>query len=71
MKKKDQQTKEQVDAPKIHDVSSIDDLIEMTNEHLKDTLFIEGFLPDKKDIKRCYRSNFSLKTRKEAEELMR
>ncbi|MEI6672036.1 MAG: hypothetical protein WCL02_01400 [bacterium] len=44
---------------------------EETKDQLQDTLYIADniFIPEKKDIKRCYRTNFTLKTQKETKRL--
>lgn len=51
----------------------IEDVVETTNAHLTDSIYIwdGAFLPDKKDIGRCYRPDFSLKTNKEVNELIK
>lgn len=53
-------------------VTTVEELVAQTNDQLDDALFIaeDIHIPEKKDIKRCYRTDFELKTNKEAKELM-
>ncbi|MEI7557604.1 MAG: hypothetical protein WCJ45_01860 [bacterium] len=55
----------------ISGINTVRELIRATNSQLEDTLYIadEVFIPAKKNIARCYRSDFTLKTKKEAEAL--
>lgn len=54
-------------------ITTVEELIEKTNEQLDDALFIaeDVHIPEKKDIKRCYRANFELKTNKEAKKIVK
>lgn len=53
-------------------IRSVRELINLTNTQLDDALYIteDIFIPQKKDIKRCYRTDFELKTQKEAKKIM-
>ena len=54
-----------------YDGKTIKKIIDDTNENLHDSMYIweHIFLQDKKSIGRCYRTDFSLKTRKEVQKL--
>lgn len=56
---------------KAYTINNVQELIRITNFQLEDILYISDnvFIPEKKAIGRCYRSEFTLKTQKEAEEL--
>lgn len=71
MEEKAQKGQEVVDATKAYHIKNIQELIKMTNSQLEDTLYIADdiFLPGQKNIGRCYRSDFMLKTQKEVQEL--
>jgi len=51
----------------------VQELITVTNEQLDDILYIADdiFIPEKKNIGRCYRSDFELKTKDEAQKLVK
>ena len=51
----------------------MDEVITITNNQLEDILYIADdiFIPEKKNIARCYRSDFTLKSKKEAKELVK
>lgn len=54
-------------------VSNVQELMVVTNDQLEDILFIseEVHIPEKKNIRRCYRSDFELKTKEEVKELVK
>lgn len=58
---------------KAHTFTTVEELITITNEELDDTLYIADdiFIPEKKNIWRCYWTDFSLKTLKEAYDLVK
>ena len=64
---------ELVDSAKAYKINNVDELIKVTNAQLEDTLYIADniFIPGQKNIGRCYRSDFTLKTQKEAKELFK
>ena len=49
-------------------ISTVDSLISITNTQLEEIMYI-SCVPEKKDARHCYRSDFSLKTKEEAIEL--
>lgn len=53
-------------------IQNIEELIAMTNTQLEETMYIADdiFVPNKNNIHRCYRSDFTLKTEKEAKALL-
>jgi len=57
-------------------ITSVAQLIQLNNDEtsdkLQDTLYIadDVFMPQKKNVGRCYRSDFTLKTKQEAEKLV-
>jgi len=54
-------------------VCTVEKLIAKTNNQLGDALYIaeDIFIPQKKDIKRCYRTDFELKTKEEAKKIIK
>lgn len=46
-------------------ITTVDSLISLTNTQLEELMYI-SFVPEKKDARHCYRSDFTLKTQKEA-----
>ncbi len=54
-------------------ITNTEELIAITNNQIGDILYISEkiFISETKDIKHIYRSDFALKTKKEAEELVR
>ncbi len=58
---------------KAYHITNVEELIAVTNDQLEDILYIadDVFIPEKKNIGRCYRSDFKLKTKAEAKELIR
>jgi len=58
---------------KAYHISSVEELIAVTNDQLEDTLYIADgvIIPDKRDISRCYRSDFTLKTKQEAKKIIK
>lgn len=54
---------------KAYHFTNVDEVINVTNDQLEDTFYIADdiFVPEKKNIARCYRSDFKLKTREEAQ----
>jgi len=58
---------------KAYHISNVEELIAVTNNQLEDTLYIADgvIIPDKKDISRCYRSDFTLKTKEEAKKIIK
>lgn len=67
---------EEVQDTKVLHIMSVQELIKINNDEtkdqLQDTLYIADNIsvPEKKDIKRCYWTNFTLKTQKEAQKLV-
>lgn len=57
----------------INHVLTVEDLVVKTNSQLDDALYIANnvFIPEKKDIRRCYRTDFQLKTKGEAEQIVK
>jgi hypothetical protein len=63
-----------------HTFNNVGEIIDFTNDTLGDNMYIgekddqlpesKSFMPEKKDIGRCYWTDFTLKTKKEAEKLM-
>ncbi len=58
---------------KTNTVVSTEEIITVTNDQVGDVLYISEkiHMPETKDIKRVYRSDFELKSRKDAEELVK
>lgn len=56
---------------KAYDVKTVKDISTDTNENLHDSMYIweHIFLQDKKSIGRCYRPDFSLKSREEVQKI--
>lgn len=67
------QNKEEQDT-KVHAFTNVGEIIGFTNDNLGDTMYIgerDGqFIPEKKNIGRCYRTDFTLKTKKEAQKIL-
>lgn len=73
MKKEEIVLQKPSDTTKAHSFTNIGELIKVTNEELEDTLYIaeDTHIPEKKDIARCYRSDFELKTKEEVKILVK
>ncbi|MCX6823953.1 MAG: hypothetical protein NT085_02405 [candidate division SR1 bacterium] len=61
-----------------HAFTNVGDIIDFTNDNLGETIYIgardtvekKSFIPEKKDIGRMYWTDFTLKTKKEAQKLI-
>ncbi|MEI6774344.1 MAG: hypothetical protein WCL18_06225 [bacterium] len=70
---KKQKVSQKLSETKTYHITNVEELIAVTNDQLEDTLYIADgvIIPDKKDISRCYRSDFTLKTKKEAQKIIK
>lgn len=73
MKKEERVPQKPSDTTKAHSFTNIGEVINVTNGEIKDTLYIAEniHIPEKKDIGRCYRPDFVLKTKEEAKILVK
>ncbi len=57
----------------IHTITNTEELIQITNNQIEDVLYISEkiCIPETKNIKHIYRSDFELKSKKEANELVK
>jgi len=62
-----------MDEENLQTITNTEELIKITNNQIEDVLYISEkiFIPETKNIKHLYRSDFMLKTKKEAEELVK
>jgi hypothetical protein len=72
MKKKEKEKKAEETTKKSYTFTNVADLIKTTNGQIEDTLYIADdiFIPKKKNIGRCYRSDFTFETKEQAEKLV-
>ena len=74
MKKKSVNIKVAPNDTKTPSFTNVKEVITVTNDELFEDVFYKSdstHIPEKKDIARCYRSNFKLKTKKEAEKIIK